>query len=76
MRERWKLFFEQLFLLISSESTEQSQICVKNENPAMFFVNFSMDFLSVPEYVIKKDDLTDIDMVKSWETRNTLRLTS
>ena len=34
MRERLKLF-AQLFLLISSVSTEQSQICVKGTNPAM-----------------------------------------
>ena len=32
---RLKLFFAQLFLLISSVLTEQSQICVKNTNPAM-----------------------------------------
>ena len=35
MRERLKLFFAQLFLLISSVFTEQSQICVENTNPAM-----------------------------------------
>ena len=35
MRERLKLFFVQLFLLISSVFTEQSQICVTNANPAM-----------------------------------------
>ena len=35
MRERLKLFFAQLFLLISSVCTEQSQICVKNTKPAM-----------------------------------------
>ena len=35
MRERLKLFFAQLFLLISSVFTEQSQICVENANPAM-----------------------------------------
>ena len=35
MRERLELFFAQLFLLISSVSTEQSQICVKNTKPAM-----------------------------------------
>ena len=35
MRERLKLFFAQLFLLISSVFTEQSQICVTNANPAM-----------------------------------------
>ena len=35
MRERLKLFFAQLFLFISSVSTEQSQICVKNTKPAM-----------------------------------------
>ena len=34
-RERLKLFFEQLFLLISSVFTEQLQICVKNVTPAM-----------------------------------------
>ena len=34
-RERLKLFFAQLFLLISSVFTEQSQTCVKNVNPAM-----------------------------------------
>ena len=34
MRERLKLFFAQLFLLISSVFTEQSQICVKNTKPA------------------------------------------
>ena len=33
--ERLKLFFAQLFLLISSVFTEQSQICVKNAKPAM-----------------------------------------
>ena len=33
MRERLKLFFAQLFMLISSVSTEQSQICVKNAKP-------------------------------------------
>ena len=32
MEERLKRFFAQLFLLISSVSTEQSQICVKNTN--------------------------------------------
>ena len=35
MRERLKLLFAQLFLLISSVCTEQSQICVTNANPAM-----------------------------------------
>ena len=34
-RERLKLFFAQLFLLISSVFTEQSQICVNNETSAM-----------------------------------------
>ena len=33
--KRLKLFFAQLFLLISSIFTEQSQICVKNVKPAM-----------------------------------------
>ena len=33
--ERFKLFFAQLFLLISSVFTEQSQICAKNVTPAM-----------------------------------------
>ena len=35
MGMRLKLFFAQLFLLISSVSKEQSQICVTNANPAM-----------------------------------------
>ena len=35
MAIRLKLFFAHLFLLISSVSTEQSQICVTNANPAM-----------------------------------------
>ena len=35
IRERLKLFFAQLFLLISSVFTEQSQTCVKNAKPAM-----------------------------------------
>ena len=35
MRERLKLFFAQLFLLISSVFKEQSQICVKSANPSM-----------------------------------------
>ena len=35
MGKRLKLSFAQLFLLISSVFTEQSQICVKNTNPAM-----------------------------------------
>ena len=35
MRERLKLFFARIFLLISSVNTEQSQICVKIANPAM-----------------------------------------
>ena len=34
-RERLKLFFAQLFLLISPVFTEQSQICVKNAKSAM-----------------------------------------
>ena len=34
-RERLKLFFAQIFLLISAVFTEQSQICVKNAKPAM-----------------------------------------
>ena len=34
MVERLKLFFAQLFLLISSVSMEQSQICVRNTKPA------------------------------------------
>ena len=34
MGKRLKLFFAQLFLLISSVSTEQSQICVKNTESA------------------------------------------
>ena len=34
-RERLKLFFAQLFLLISSVFTEQSQKCVKNVNPVI-----------------------------------------
>ena len=36
MEERLKLFFAQLFLLISSVSTEQSQICVKNTKLSMW----------------------------------------
>ena len=32
---RFKLFFAHIFLLISSVSKEQSQICVKNTNLAM-----------------------------------------
>ena len=36
MVERLKLFFAQFFLLISSVSTEQSQICVRNTKPAMY----------------------------------------
>ena len=35
MEIRLKLFFAQFFLLISSVSTEQSQICVKNTKLAM-----------------------------------------
>ena len=35
MGERLKLLFAQLFLLITSVSTEQSQICVTNTEPAM-----------------------------------------
>ena len=35
MGERLKLFFAQLFVLISSVSTEQSQTCVKNTKLAM-----------------------------------------
>ena len=35
MEERLKLFLAQLFLFISSVSTEQSQICVMNTKPAM-----------------------------------------
>ena len=35
-RERLKLFFAQIFLLISSVFTEQSQFFVKNAKPAMF----------------------------------------
>ena len=35
MRDRLKLYFVQLFLLISSVFTEQSQICVKNTKLAM-----------------------------------------
>ena len=35
MREQLKLFFAQLFLLISSVFPEQSQICVKNTKTAM-----------------------------------------
>ena len=35
IRERLKLFFAQLFLLISTALTEQSQTCVKNAKPAM-----------------------------------------
>ena len=34
MGNRLKLFFAQLFLLISSVSTEQSQMCVRNTKPA------------------------------------------
>ena len=34
MEERLKLFFAQLFVLTSSVSTEQSQICVRNIKPA------------------------------------------
>ena len=36
MEIRLKLFFAQLILSISPVSTEQSQICAKNTNPAMF----------------------------------------
>ena len=35
MGERLKLFFAQLFLLISSVSTEESQICVRDAKLAM-----------------------------------------
>ena len=40
------------------------------------FVKYTMDSLSVPEYVIKKDDLTDIDMVKIRETKDIFWITN
>ena len=39
------------------------------------FINYTMGLLSVLNTSSRKDDLTDIDMVKSRETRNTIRLT-
>ena len=35
------------------------------------FIKYTMDLLSIPDYFLKKGDLTDIDMVKSRETGNT-----
>ena len=39
------------------------------------FFKYTMDLLSIPEYVIKKGRLTDIDMVRSRETWNIIRPT-
>ena len=38
------------------------------------FVQKTMDLLSVPEYVIRRKDLMDIDMGKSQETNNIIWL--
>ena len=46
----------------------------KEENQK--FTKCTMDLLSIPDYYIKKDDLTDTDTVRSRETRNTTSPTS
>ena len=40
------------------------------------FIKFTMDLLSIPDYVSRKDDLTDIDTVRSRETGNITLSTS
>ena len=61
-----KLFFAQLFLLIRSVSTEQSQICVTNANPAMLepgrlVLVGQYDPLFVPTSVMKTPTLLTDD---------------
>ena len=59
-----KLFFAQLFRLISSVYTEQSQICVKNVKPAMqewgrLVLEGQSDQLLVPSVMKTNTPLTD-----------------
>ena len=79
MKERWKLFFPHLFLLISSVFTEQSQICVTNANPAMLeqgdmFWWDNPDPLFVPTSVMKTpipltDDPAQEDLLQKYQER-------
>ena len=81
MVRRLKLFVAQLFLLISSVFTEQSQICVKNTNPAMlehgdlFWWDNLTHSLFVPTSVMKThipltDDLAqEEDLLQRYQER-------
>ena len=75
-----KLFFAQLFLLISSVSTEQSQICVTNANPAMLepgrlVLVGQYDPLFVPTSLLMKtptlltDDPAPDDLLQKYKER-------
>ena len=74
-----KLFFAQLFLLISSVSTEQSQICVTNANPDMLepgrlVLVGQYDPLFVPTSVMKTptlltDDPAPDDLLQKYKER-------
>ena len=79
LRERLKLFFAQLFLLISSVFTEQSQICVTNANLALLEKGdlFWWDNLThcfVPTSVMKTptsltDDPAQEDLLQKYQER-------
>ena len=71
--------FRKIFLLISSAFTEQSQICVKNANPAMLeqgdlFCQDKSDPLVVPTSVMKTpttsiDDPAQEDLLQKYQER-------
>ena len=51
--------------LLETEPKTQCKVCL------LVFINWTMDHLSVPEYIIEKDDLMDIDM-KEYHTATQL----
>ena len=79
MRERLKLFFAQLFLLISSVFTKQSQICVKeckscHVRTGRLVLAGQSDPLFVPTSVMKTptpftDDPAQEDLLQKYQER-------
>ena len=80
IRERLKLFFPQIYLLISSVFTEQSQTCVNNANLAMLeqgdlFWQDESDPLFVPTSSLMKthtpltDDPVEEDLLQRYQER-------
>ena len=61
---------------LASSIARAGTFCVKEEGEIRNSSSIRWTFFQFPITPSRKDDLTDVDMVRSQETRNTIRLTS